>query len=201
MTRARPDRTGIDDRPTIAQGTRDIARPGPAAVPPIPSTWTAGTITYYGKATTGGACLASSVPANKYTVALGPSEYAGEAACGTYVDIKGARGTIRAKVTTLCPECSRGHLDLTNEAFAALDALAKGQTSVTYRAGTRASPRHGAGQGRFEPPLADTLPTAHRPLHGTPRDPQDTLRRNDLSVPSSSGIAIQTSSAVPIRSQ
>lgn len=113
-----------------------VAAVGPvlAAAPPIDTSWSAGKVTFYGPASTGGACAASSVPANRYTVALGPEQYAAGAACGTYVDIEGERGTIRAKVTNLCPECERGHLDLSDEAFAALDDPGKGIAQVRYKA-------------------------------------------------------------------
>jgi expansin (peptidoglycan-binding protein) len=110
------------------------APPRAVAAPPIETSWSSGVITFYGDASPGGACLASSVPANRYTAAAGPEQYANGAACGSYVDIKGRKGTIRVKITNLCPECPPGHLDLSNEAFAALDDMSKGRVSMSYRA-------------------------------------------------------------------
>ena len=104
------------------------------AAPPVPTTWSPGIVTFYGPGTTAGACASTSVPSTRYTAALGPAEYANGAACGTYVQVKGRKGTILVKVTNLCPECPPGHLDLSDEAFAALDDRVKGRVSMTYRA-------------------------------------------------------------------
>lgn len=124
-----------DCRPQpLAAAPVAAVQPRAVAAPPIDTSWSSGIITFYGKATTGGACLASSVPANRYTAAAGPEQYANGAACGTYVDIKGRKGTIRVKITNLCPECPPGHLDLSDEAFAALDDMSKGRVSMSYRA-------------------------------------------------------------------
>lgn len=92
-----------------------------------------GKATHYGPASTGGNCSFPSVPADRYTVAAGPSLYAGGAACGGYLRISGPRGTIVAKIDNKCPECGPGHLDLSDEAFAALGSLGAGIIPVTYR--------------------------------------------------------------------
>lgn len=104
------------------------------AAPPVPTSWSPGIVTFYGPGTTAGACASTSVPSTRYTAALGPAEYADGAACGTYVQVKGRKGTILVKVTNLCPECPPGHLDLSDEAFAALDDRVKGRVPMTYRA-------------------------------------------------------------------
>ncbi len=74
-----------------------------------------------------------SIPASHYTAAVGPAEFAGSKACGSYLSVTGARGTILVKVDNLCPECAKGHVDLSTEAFAALDDPVKGVVPVTYR--------------------------------------------------------------------
>jgi expansin len=66
-------------------------------------------------------------------VALGPSEYAAGAACGSYLDVTGAKGTVRVKVTDQCPECEPGHLDLGRTAFARIGTLNDGIIPITYR--------------------------------------------------------------------
>ena len=73
------------------------------------------------------------VPASKFTVAAGPDLYASGAACGGYVSITGPHRTILAKIDNKCPECKAGHLDLSDEAFAALAPLGKGLIPITYR--------------------------------------------------------------------
>jgi expansin (peptidoglycan-binding protein) len=92
---------------------------------------TSGKATYY--AVDGrGNCSFEPVGPGHY-VAVGPSEYAGGAACGSYYEITGPNGTIRAKVTDQCPGCGPGHIDLSEEAFAAVGALSDGVIPVTYR--------------------------------------------------------------------
>ena len=91
-----------------------------------------GQATYYGPAAPGGACGFPTPPADHLTAAAGPADYAGAAACGGYLQVTGRLGTVRVKVDNLCPECGPGHLDLSNEAFAALDDPAKGLVPITF---------------------------------------------------------------------
>jgi expansin len=99
-----------------------------------------GQATHYGPASTGGNCSFPSVPKNKLTVAAGPDLYAAGAACGGYLDVTSGTRTIRVKITDKCPECGRGHLDLTDEAFAALAPLGRGLIPITYRVVTNPHP-------------------------------------------------------------
>jgi len=92
-----------------------------------------GQATHYGPAGHGGNCSFPTIPPSRYTVAAGPSLYAAGAACGGYLQITGPRGTIVAKIDNQCPECGPGHLDLSDEAFAAISPLAAGLVKVTYR--------------------------------------------------------------------
>lgn len=107
--------------------------PPPAAAPVAAGGTTAGQATYYGAARPGGACMTLTIPDNRYTTAVGPAEFAGSAACGGYLEVTGARGTIIVKIDNLCPECAPGHLDLSDEAFAAIDDPGKGLVPITYR--------------------------------------------------------------------
>jgi expansin (peptidoglycan-binding protein) len=106
----------------------------PLAAVPAGTGFRAGVATFYGKDAVSGACSFVEKAPGGYTAALGPDEYAAGAACGMTLEVKGRRGTVRVKVTNLCPECPRGHLDLTNEAFAKVDDLAKGKVAISYRA-------------------------------------------------------------------
>lgn len=91
-----------------------------------------GKATYYGPAGSGGACSFPSPPANHLTTAVGPSDFAGGAACGGYLQVTGRKGTITVKVDNLCPECAPGHLDLSTEAFTKLDDPGVGVTPITF---------------------------------------------------------------------
>jgi expansin (peptidoglycan-binding protein) len=92
-----------------------------------------GQATHYGPASTGGNCSFPSVPGDRFTVAAGPDLYARGAGCGGYLTVTAGARTIRVKIDNLCPECRPGHLDLTDEAFAALAPLGKGLIPITYR--------------------------------------------------------------------
>ena len=99
-----------------------------------------GKATHYGPAANGGNCSFPSVPANKLTVAVGNDLYRGGAGCGGYLDVTGPNGTIRVKIDNRCPECGPGHLDLTDEAFAALAPLGRGLIPISYRVVTDPKP-------------------------------------------------------------
>jgi expansin (peptidoglycan-binding protein) len=81
-----------------------------------------------------------SVPGNRLTVAPGPDLYAAGAGCGGYLDVTSGGRTVRVKITDQCPECGPGHLDLTDEAFAALAPLGRGLIPITYRVVTNPQP-------------------------------------------------------------
>ncbi len=89
--------------------------------------------TFYGPARPGGACLTLTVPKNLYTAAVDPTHFDNGRACGSYVQVTGAKGSILVKIDNLCPECMPGQLDLSTEAFAAIDAPVKGKVAITYR--------------------------------------------------------------------
>ncbi|MEM7118750.1 MAG: expansin EXLX1 family cellulose-binding protein [Chloroflexota bacterium] len=79
-----------------------------------------GIATYYG-ATGAGACSFDPSPHNLMVAAMNADEYDNSAICGAYVQVTGAKGTIVVRIVDLCPGCSAGHIDLSEEAFAAID--------------------------------------------------------------------------------
>ena len=82
--------------------------------------------------TTNGNCSLPSIPANRLYVAVGPDAYRGSAACGTYLDVTGPRGTVRVEVADLCPECDATHLDLSEEAFRAIGDYDAGIIPISW---------------------------------------------------------------------
>ncbi|WP_445338587.1 expansin EXLX1 family cellulose-binding protein [Clavibacter sp. CFBP 8614] len=81
---------------------------------------------------TNGNCSLPAIPANRLYVAVGPDDYAGSAACGTYLDVTGPKGTVRVEVADQCPECEHGHLDLSEEAFRAIGDYDAGIIPISY---------------------------------------------------------------------
>lgn len=92
----------------------------------------AGIATHYVLQAGGGNCSYPGPPANHLFVALSAPEYDGAAPCGSYLLVKGPRGSVRVKVIDQCPECKAGHIDLSEAAFAKLAPLVKGIIGVSY---------------------------------------------------------------------
>ena len=135
---------GAGGSPSAGAVPSATAKPSPRPTPPpapkapaVPAAAGAGRhgiATMYGPARPGGACLTMTIPASRYTAAASPADFAGGAACGSYVRVSGTRGTILVKIDNLCPECAPGHLDLSDEAFAAIDDPVKGQVPIAFEA-------------------------------------------------------------------
>jgi len=89
-----------------------------------------GSASYYSTRGNGMCSLGS--PTTDAYVAIGPAEYAGGAACGTYLDVTGPNGTTRVQVVDQCPGCPAGKIDLSRAAFARIGALSAGIIPVTY---------------------------------------------------------------------
>ncbi|MET7423567.1 expansin EXLX1 family cellulose-binding protein [Dactylosporangium sp. NPDC005555] len=113
----------------VVAGTATVALVAQASGAACAAT-ASGQATYYA-ADGSGNCSFDQV-ANPLVVALGNAEYAGGAACGGYLDVKGPKGTVRVKVTDRCPECAAGHLDLSRQAFAKIGDPVAGIIKVTY---------------------------------------------------------------------
>lgn len=91
-----------------------------------------GVATYY-DATGDGACMFGPSPGDLMVAAMNAEEYNHAAYCGAYVQVNGAKGSVIVRIVDLCPECQAGHLDLSREAFAAIDDLVKGRVPITWR--------------------------------------------------------------------
>ncbi len=108
---------------------------GSACAAPPSTAAKSGQATFYRLSSAGnGNCLFPTVPADDLYVALGPEQYSGSAACGTYIDVTGPKGKVRVKVTDSCPECPVGHLDLSRTAFIRIADEPLGRVPITYQA-------------------------------------------------------------------
>jgi expansin (peptidoglycan-binding protein) len=93
---------------------------------------TSGEATHYVLTPGDGNCSYPRLPNGGLFVALSPSEYAGSAACGSYVEVTGPGGSVTAKVVDQCPPCQAGHVDLSEQAFQRIAPLSAGEVPVTY---------------------------------------------------------------------
>jgi expansin (peptidoglycan-binding protein) len=105
---------------------------GPACAAPPATSAKSGQATYYDLAGGTGNC-SFKAPADDLFVALGPDQYSSAAACGTYLDVTGPKGSVRVKVIDKCPECATGHLDLSRTAFKKIGTESAGIIPITYR--------------------------------------------------------------------
>jgi expansin len=100
----------------------------PACAAPVSGS---GRATYF-DGSKGGNCSFGPPSTNLY-VALGPQEYQAGAACGGYIDVKGPKGSVRVKVVDQCPECEKGHLDMSEAAFARIGNVSDGIIPISYK--------------------------------------------------------------------
>ncbi len=104
------------------------ASPGDA--PPL-STPEQGVATYY-DATGAGACSFDPTPNDLDVAAMDKPEWAGSAVCGACADVKGPKGEVTVRIVDQCPECEKGHLDLSQEAFAKIADVSAGKVPITW---------------------------------------------------------------------
>lgn len=58
--------------------------------------------------------------------AMNHADHAGSAACGACVDISSPNGSVQVRITNECPDCARGDIDLSQQAFAKLAPKGEG---------------------------------------------------------------------------
>jgi expansin len=111
--------------------TASCAATGPGQSPPLASV-TQGQAYFYDPGEGPGACSLGPLPAGGLYVSLAEPQYAGGAACGSYVDVTGPAGTVTAEVVDSCPGCTNGGIDLSEAAFARIASPAQGTAEVSY---------------------------------------------------------------------
>jgi expansin (peptidoglycan-binding protein) len=91
-----------------------------------------GVATYY-DATGAGACSFPASPQDLDVAAMDQPEWDGSAACGACVKVDGPKGSVTVRIVDLCPECPKGHLDLSQQAFAKIADLPKGKVPISWQ--------------------------------------------------------------------
>lgn len=96
---------------------------------------TNGVATFY-DATGGGNCGFDKTPNDLDVAAMDMPEYNGSQACGSCVQVKGPKGTIKVRVVDSCPGCEAHgvNLDLSASAFAKIAEPKAGRIDITYAA-------------------------------------------------------------------
>ncbi|MFG1884455.1 expansin EXLX1 family cellulose-binding protein [Micromonospora sp. NPDC049102] len=116
----------------VTLAVRGGAAPACAA-PPSGNTVHRGTASFYDAGRSGGTCSFPGPPVDRLYVALGSSQYGNAAACGSYLDVTGPKGTVRVMVMDQCGGCGSSKIDLSDEAFTRIADRSQGIARVTYR--------------------------------------------------------------------
>ena len=64
---------------------------------------------------------------------MNAEQYAGSAVCGACARVDGPLGSVTVRIVDQCPECLRGHLDLSLEAFAKVADPTLGRVDVSWQ--------------------------------------------------------------------
>ncbi|KAJ5176739.1 uncharacterized protein N7482_002616 [Penicillium canariense] len=125
--------------PTTSQEATSSASTAQAATTSTSTSSTAGgssgKATFYGGNIAGGSCSYSgyTLPSNLFGTAFSGAVWDDAAKCGACVAVTGPAGnTIKAMVVDECPECSAGHFDLFQNAFAELSDISAGEIDITW---------------------------------------------------------------------
>jgi expansin len=108
----------------------------PAQTSNVPEQRT-GRATYY-DATGDGNCMFGPSPSDLMVAAISHEDYGvpGPAAyCGAYVEVTGELGSVVVRIVDKCPDagCTKGHLDMSPQAFAKIAPIVKGIVPITWR--------------------------------------------------------------------
>jgi expansin len=107
-----------------------------AAAPDSPAWATAvtrGEAYFYDPRAGVGSCSFGPLAAGGLYVSLGSAQYAGGSACGSYLEVSGPRGSVRAEVVDECPGCADGGIDMSEAAFSRIASPDAGTAQVSYR--------------------------------------------------------------------
>ena len=92
-----------------------------------------GQAVFYDPGQAPGSCGLGPFPAGGRYASLPSRGYASGRACGSYLDVHGPRGTVRAEVVDVCTDCAAGTVNLSRAAFTRIAAPRTGLVAVSYQ--------------------------------------------------------------------
>lgn len=123
-------------------GTRATFDSEPAAFLPMIYRFNGGTIpfgpvntgegTYY-QATGVGNCLFPPSLDNLMVAAMNHTDYDHATLCGAFISVQGPEGTVVVRIVDRCPECPKGDVDLSREAFAQIADPRLGRVPISWQ--------------------------------------------------------------------
>ena len=114
-----------------AVGCGSGASTEPATLEAFHVTYT-GDGTYYDFADGSGACMFDPSPDDMDIAALNAVQWAHSAWCGACADVTGPTGSVRIRIVDQCPECPRGNLDFSPQAFDKIAERSAGRVPITW---------------------------------------------------------------------
>ena len=111
-----------------AQGDGPLPGPSCSAGEPTHT----GQATYY-EATGDGACMLGPSPNDLMVGAMNKVDYGDSGACGACVRLQGPKAEITVRIVDLCPECKKGAIDLSRQAFGLIADISDGIVPITWR--------------------------------------------------------------------
>jgi expansin (peptidoglycan-binding protein) len=97
----------------------------------FPATPEQGRATYYA-ADGSGNCGFDPSPNDLNVAAMDDPEWDNSGVCGACVAIQGPKGSVTVRIVDRCPECEKGHLDLSQQAFAQIADPSAGNVPITW---------------------------------------------------------------------
>jgi expansin (peptidoglycan-binding protein) len=102
-----------------------VPTPNPNPIYEGEATW------YYADGT--GACSFDASPQDMLVAAMNIDQWDNSAYCGSYVHAVGPLGEVTVRIVDLCPGCSHGDIDLSQEAFSQIANLSSGRVPVSWQ--------------------------------------------------------------------
>lgn len=88
--------------------------------------------TYYNADGTGN-CSFDPSPEDLMVAAMNHADYDNAALCGAFIEIVGPKGRVTVRIVDRCPECARGDVDMSPQAFARIADLSAGRVPIRWR--------------------------------------------------------------------
>jgi expansin (peptidoglycan-binding protein) len=104
---------------------------GGAGGPTCDTTLHKGEGTYYAADGSGNCSFDKS--SDLMVAAMNQIDYAGSAVCGACIQATGPNGTVTVKIVDRCPECKKGDVDFSKQAFAKIAAISAGRVAISWR--------------------------------------------------------------------
>lgn len=92
-----------------------------------------GDATYYTFADGSGACGFPATPSDLLVGAMNAPDYGASEPCGACAHVVGPEGEVTIRIVDLCPECAKGSIDLSPQAFERIAPIAKGRVPITWQ--------------------------------------------------------------------